>query len=301
MHVTKEQRFAPVPGLAADPIRWDRSRGMGQQMSIRIRRPAMLAATCVAALVLLAAGARAENAAADAGVLRVAVASSFAQTAARLCRAYFAGRDGRCVLTPGASGLLASQVAQGAPFDVLLSADGRRAERLEAEGLAVPGSRFTYAIGRLVLWAPGQAAGESLHSILAGGEVRTLAIANPGSAPYGEAALQTLRALGIEPAGRLRIVMGENVAQAFQFVASGAADAGFVALSLVIDHEAASGTSIAHETYSVDPALHAPIVQQALEVRHPVPNPLARDWLEFLRSEAAGRIIVAAGYALPPG
>ncbi len=259
-----------------------------------------LAATCVAVLVLLAVQSRAETAAGDAGVLRVAVASSFSQTAGRLCRAFFTGRSGRCVLTPGASGLLASQVAQGAPFDVFLSADRRRAERLEVEGLAVAGSRFTYAIGRLVLWAPGHGSGEDLRSILSGGTVRTLAIANPDSAPYGAAALETLRALGIEPSGRLRIVKGGNAAQAFQFVASGAADAGFIALSQVMDYEASSGTSITHEIFAVDPALHAPIEQQAIQVKESRPNPVAHDWLEFLRSDAAGRIIVAAGYALTP-
>jgi molybdate transport system substrate-binding protein len=266
-----------------------------------MRQPVSLAATCVAVLALLAVQSRAETADGNVGVLRVAVASSFSQTAERLCRAFFSGRSGRCVLTPGASGLLASQVAQGAPFDVLLSADRRRAERLEAEGLAVPGSRFTYAIGRLVLWAPGHGTGEDLRAILSGGRVRTLAIANPGSAPYGAAALETLRALGIEPAGRLRIVKGENVAQAFQFIESGAADAGFVALSQVIDYEATSGTSITHEIFPVDPALHAPIEQQAIRVRQSSPNPVAHAWLEFLRSDTAERIIVAAGYTMPTG
>jgi molybdate transport system substrate-binding protein len=151
-----------------------------------------------------------------------------------------------------------------------------------------------------VLWAPSHGSGEDLRSILSGGTVRTLAIANPGSAPYGAAALETLRALGIEPSGRLRIVKGGNAAQAFQFVASGAADAGFIALSQVMDYESTSGTSITHETFPVDPALHAPIEQQAIQVEASRPNPVAQDWLEFLRSDAAGRIIVAAGYALTP-
>ena len=271
----------------------------GRKLANRMQRRATFAAICVAVLVVLAAQSGAAPVAGDPGVLRIAVASSFSQTAERLCRAFFTGRSGRCVLTPGASGLLASQIAQGAPFDVLLSADRRRAERLEAEGLAASGSRFTYAIGRLVLWAPGHGAGEDLRAILSSGSVRTLAIANPGSAPYGSAALETLRALGIDPKGRLRIVKGENAAQAFQFVASGAADAGFVALSQVMDYEATSGTSITHEVFAVDPALHAPIEQQAILVRRASPSPIAREWLEFLRSDTAGRIIVAAGYALP--
>jgi molybdate transport system substrate-binding protein len=272
----------------------------GKAVAVRMQQSVSVAAKCVAVLALLAAQSRAETTAGDAGILRVAVASSFSQTAGRLCRAFFSGRPGRCVLTPGASGLLASQVAQGAPFDVLLSADRRRAERLEAEGLAVPGSRFTYAIGRLVLWAPDHRGGEDLKAVLSGGTVRTLAIANPGSAPYGAAAMETLRALGVDASRQLRIVKGENAAQAFQFVASGAADAGFIALSQVTDYEATSGTSITDETFPVDPSLHAPIEQQAIQVEVPSPKPVASEWLEFLRSDTARRIIVAAGYALPP-
>jgi molybdate transport system substrate-binding protein len=239
------------------------------------------------------------RAASEPGVVRVAVASSFYRTADRLCLAFFASRPGRCVLTPGASGLLASQVAQGAPFDVFFSADRARAQWLEAEGLAVPGTRFTYAIGRLVLWTP-SGGGSDLRKILTGGAVRTLAIANPGTAPHGVAAVETLRALGVDPAGRQRIVQGENAAQAFQFVASGAADAGFVALSQVLEYEASSGTSIARDVVAVDPALHAPIEQQAVLLAVAAANRDARDLLEFLRSDEAGRIIRAAGYTVPP-
>jgi molybdate transport system substrate-binding protein len=265
-------------------------------MAIRWHRSVLLAALCVIASVVVAARS-------DAGQprgLQVAVASSFSQTAGRLCRAFFASHPGRCVLIPGASGVLASQVAQGAPFDVFLSADRTRAERLEVEGLAAAGSRFTYAIGRLVLWFPSLGPGDDLKTILSGGRVRTLAIANPATAPYGAAALETLRALGIDPGVRIRIVRGENATQAFQFVASGAADAGFVALSQVIDFEASSGTSIAHQVIAVDPGMYAPIEQQAVLVGKASSNPTARQWLEFLSSDAAGRMILAAGYALPP-
>lgn len=256
-------------------------------------------AICAGAILPAAAQGRAASSAPEPGVVRVAVASNFLPTAERLCRGFFAARPGRCVLTAGASGLLASQVAQGAPFDVFLSADRRRAERLDADGLAAPGTRFTYAIGRLVLWAPARSAGEGPKSILSSAAVRTLAIANPASAPYGTAALETLRALGVATEGRLRIVQGENVAQAFQFVASGAADAGFVAQSQVVEYEASSGTSIAHEVVAVNPALHAPIEQQALLLKRAATNAEARALLEFLRTDAGGRIIEAAGYAVP--
>lgn len=268
-------------------------------MATRMGRPASWV-TIFAALALLgAAYGRSAWAAGESNGLRVAVAANFSQTAERLCREFFTRRPGRCVLTPGASGLLASQVAQGAPFDVFLSADRARAERLEVEGLAVPGTRFTYAIGRLVLWAPGHDGGANLKAALSGGSVRTLAIANPASAPYGAAALETLRSLGIDPAGRLRIVQGENVAQAFQFVASGAADAGFVAMSQVLEYASTSGTSIAHAVIEVDPGSHAPIEQQAVLLKTAGSNTDAREFLEFLRSDAAGRIIGAAGYSVP--
>jgi len=229
--------------------------------------------------------------------VRVAVAANFKQTAAELCRVYFAARPGRCVLTAGASGLLYAKVAQGAPFDVLLSADAARAKRLEAAGLAAPGTRFTYAIGRLVLWRPGHAAGKDLRAALADDGVHTIAIANPGAAPYGIAALETLRALGIPTAGRFRLVQGESVAQTFQFVATGAADAGFVALSQVLEFEAASRRRIASEVILVDPTLYRPIEQQAVLLGTARENAAARGLLEFLRSPAARRIIDAAGYA----
>ena len=269
-------------------------------MAIRLERSVWWAALCASLLLPGTSPVRNAWAAGESHELRVAVAANFSQTAERLCRAFFAGRPGRCVLTPGASGLLASQVAQGAPFDVFLSADRARAQRLEVEGLAVPGTRFSYAIGRLVLWAPAHTGRPDLKTILSGGSVRTLAIANPASAPYGTAALETLHALGIDPAGRLRIVQGENVAQTLQFVASGAADAGFVAMSQVLEYQSSSGTSIAQQVVEVDPSLHEPIEQQAVLLTKAASNDDARDLLEFLRSNAAGRIIRAAGYALPP-
>jgi molybdate transport system substrate-binding protein len=231
-------------------------------------------------------------------VVRVAVAANFAPTAGRLCDAYFAARPGRCVLTPGASGVLAAQAAQGAPFDVLLSADRRRAERLVDDGVAVRGSRFTYAIGRLVAWAPGWHGAPDLGALLASGAVRTIAIANPDSAPYGTAALETLRAFATAPGDRWRIVQGTNVAQAFQFVASGAVDVGFVAWSQVLEYRTAARRDVTQQVVPVSAALHAPIEQQAVLLAGA--NAGARDWLEFLRTPAGRRIIEHDGYALPP-
>ena len=244
-------------------------------------------------------GAIAAHAGVDSHEVRVAVAANFKQTADQLCRAYFEARPGRCILTAGASGLLYAKVSQGAPIDVFLSADRARAERLETDGRVVPGSRFTYAIGRLVFWRPGRAAGQDLRAALSDDRVRTLAIANPGSAPYGDAALETLRALGIPTGGRYRIVQGESVAQAFQFVASGAADAGFVALSQVREYRPASDGGIESEVIVVDPALYHPIEQQGVLLAPAGTNAAARGLLEFMRSRDGRRIIEAAGYRSP--
>jgi molybdate transport system substrate-binding protein len=238
--------------------------------------------------------------AAHGGEVQVAVASNFSAPMQRIADAFARDTGHRVLLSVGASGRFEAQIVNGAPFEVFLSADAETPARLEAAGAAVPGSRFTYAIGRLVLWAPVRRGDEDLKSILSGGSVHTLAIAKPAAAPYGAAALETLRALGIDTGGGLRIVQGENAAQAFQFVASGAAEAGFVALSQVLEYQSSSGTSIAHEIVEVDPSLHAPIEQQVVLLKQAASNADARDLLEFLRTDAAGRIIRAAGYVVPP-
>lgn len=251
----------------------------------------------VLALALASVAVRAGDAASE---VRMAVAANFKQAAEQLCSAYFATRPGRCAVTAGASGLLYAKVAQGAPFDVFLSADAARAEKLESEGLAVPGSRFTYAIGRLAFWRPGAAAAKDLRTALADPSLQTIAIANPGSAPYGIAALETLRSLGITGGDRYTIVQGESVAQAFQFVASGAADAGFVALSQVREYRNVAGARLDSEVIIVDSTLHRPIEQQAVLLKTAAGNVEARGLLEFVRSPAGRRIIEAAGYTIPP-
>lgn len=204
------------------------------------------------------------------------------------------------MITAGASGLLYAKIVQGAPFDLFLSADSSRASALESVGQAVPGSRFTYAVGRLVLWRPGRRAGADLGAALADPDLRTLAIANPATAPYGVAALETLRRLDIDAKTRFRVVQGESIAQAFQFVASGAADAGFVAASQVLEYGRSQGRSLDPEVIVVDESLHAPIEQQAVLLVRASSMVEARAFLDYLRSPAARRLIEAAGYASPP-
>ena len=231
--------------------------------------------------------------------LRVAVAANFKQTAEDLCRAYTAGRPVRCVVSSGASGLLYGKIAQGAPFDVFLSADRERPERLEREGLAVQGSRFTYALGRLVFWRPGRRVGADLGAVLADDGLRSLAIANPRSAPYGAAALEVLHASGIDAATRYRLVQGESVAQAFQFIASGAADAGFVSGAQLLQYQRNTGRTPQGELLPVDASLHSPIEQQAVLLRDGATDPVAQGFLRYLQSPPALALIEAAGYATP--
>lgn len=235
-----------------------------------------------------------------AGDLRVAVAANFKQTAIQLCEVFFSGQGGgQCIITSGASGLLFAQISQGAPFDVFLSADRARPVRLEQSGLAVPGTRFTYAQGRLVFWQPRGARGDDLRQMLISGTVATLALANPQSAPYGAAASSVLRALGPGASEGVRLVIGENVAQAFQFVGSGAADAGFVSRAQIAEYTIRSGGSLEGVVIDVDERLYAPIEQQAVLLVQARESAEARAFLDFLRSPPATDLIIEAGYKVP--
>ncbi|HEU5072847.1 MAG TPA: molybdate ABC transporter substrate-binding protein [Polyangiaceae bacterium] len=220
--------------------------------------------------------------------VRIAVASNFAGPAAQLARAFEKRHPGaRVELSSGASGKLFAQIVNGAPFDIFLSADGERPRKLEAEGHAVAGSRVHYALGRLVLVGPGMKAATDGPSVLRKGEFEHLAIANPETAPYGLAAQQVLTKLGLWETLGPRLVRGENITQAYQFVTSGGAELGFVALALVLEHEG--------PRWDVPPGLHEPIRQDAVLLTR-AKLPLANDFMAFLKSAAAKTMIRAAGY-----
>lgn len=223
---------------------------------------------------------------AAAGEVTVAVASNFAEPAAAIAARFEAASGHRVVLAPGSTGKHFNQIAHGAPFAVFLAADAARPERLETEGLAVAGSRFTYAVGRLVLWSPQPGLVDSVGAVLAGGGFAHLALANEDLAPYGRAARQALEALGLWDALAARLVRGENIAQAYAFVAAGAAEIGFVARS-----QALGGSA-----WLVPAHLHEPIVQQAVLLRD---EPAARAFWAFLRSDEARAIITSSGYDAP--
>ena len=223
----------------------------------------------------------------------VAVAANFAEVVERLEKDFEAASGHSLSLVVGSTGKFYAQIANGAPFDVFLSADQATAARLEKEGLALAGSRFTYATGRLTLWSPEPGRiGSDGAATLREGKFRRLAIANPELAPYGAAAKQALEKLGLWERFKDRIVMGETIGQAHAMVASGNADLGFVALSYVLSPRSETKGS----RWDVPTHLHAPLQQDAVLLKRAASNPAARGFLDFLRSAKAKALIESYGY-----
>lgn len=226
------------------------------------------------------------SACANADQARVAVAGNFARPMQSITAAFEQATGHTLQLSLGSSGKLYAQIHNGAPFDVMLSADTAKPEQLVRAGQAVANSQFTYAIGRLVLWQP---LGQDAKALLESGNFSRLAIANPRLAPYGTAARETLDALHLPSSGKL--ITGENIGQTYQFVASGNASLGFVALSQVID-----AGHLPQGAWLVPSSLHAPIRQDAVLLQHGVSNKAAKALLEFLRGDTAITIIRQYGY-----
>jgi molybdate transport system substrate-binding protein len=220
---------------------------------------------------------------------QVAVAANFTAPAKEIAAAFARATGHRAILSFGSSGAFYAQIAQGAPFEIFLSADAERPRQAEKDGFGVAGSRFTYAIGRLVLYSARPGLVDGKGAVLRRGDFAHLAIADPAAAPYGAAAIQTTTKLGLYPALAPKVVRGSSIAQAYEFVAGGAAELGFVALSQVI---ATPGGS----RWLVPATLHAPIDQQAILLRTGAGNPAALSFLKFLRSRAAVAIIRRYGY-----
>jgi len=238
------------------------------------------------ALLLVVQGA----AAAD---VQVAVAANFTAPMQKLAPLFEQQTGHKVVASYGSTGKFFGQINNGAPFEVLLAADDETPARLEQNGGAVTGTRFTYAIGRLVLWSRQAGVVDKNGEVLRGDSLERIAIADPKLAPYGAAAVQTLRALGVLERQQPRFVTGENITQAHQFVATGNAQLGFVALSQVqVDGRITEGSA-----WVVPAHLHEPIVQQAVLLTAGRDNPAARALLDFLRSEPARAMIRRSGYA----
>lgn len=229
---------------------------------------------------------------APAAEVQVAVAANFSAPMQRIAAAFAQDTGHRAVLAFGSTGRFHAQIRQGAPFQVLLAADEHTPARLEAEGLAQPGTRFTYATGRLVLWSRQPGRVDASGAVLRRGGFARLAIADPKLAPYGAAALEVLSRLGLLEALRPRLVQGENVTQAHQFVATGNAELGFVAASQVI----AEGRPAPGSAWHVPADLHAPIRQDAVLLVPGRDQAAAIALLAYLRGERARAIVRASGY-----
>ena len=197
------------------------------------------------------------------------------------------------IISYGSTGKLYAQIEHGAPFHVFLSADRARAVKAEEEGLAEVGSHFVYALGRLVLWSLKPDRFEHGEEFLNQSELAHLAIANPKTAPYGLAARQTMQHLDLQQKLTPKLVQGDSIAQTFQFVATGNADAGFVALAQIRGWEGEPGT-----LWEIPADYHAPIEQAAVLLNKGGENPAAIDFLEFLRSDAAREVIERYGYGV---
>lgn len=244
--------------------------------------PLMLALTLLAPLPL------------QAGEVRVAVSSNFS-SAMDVLEPKFEAATGHGVrASTGSTGKLYAQIRNGAPFDVLLAADSRRPRRLAEAGEVAADGRFTYAEGRIALWSPDPARVDG-PATLAAGEFRHLAIANPATAPYGLAARQALKDLGHWSALRDRIVRGENIGQAHQYVASGNAELGFVALSQIAGPNRPEQGS----RWVVPKDHHDPIRQQAALLAHAADKEAARAFTEFLQGAQAADVLRRFGYAVP--
>ncbi len=219
-----------------------------------------------------------------------AVAANFAVVAEQLATAFKASSGHDIAITTGSTGKLYAQIAAGAPFDAMLSADAATPERLEKEGLAVAGTRFTYATGRLALWSlEPTLVGPDPAATLADARLIHLAIANPDLAPYGAAAQAALRSLGLYDAVKGKLVMAENIGQTHAMVKSGAASAGFVAVSALAGEKAGSRWDVPQDLYE-------PIRQDAALLVHGANNEAARAFLAFLAGSEARAAIAAAGY-----
>jgi molybdate transport system substrate-binding protein len=229
---------------------------------------------------------------AHAGEVQVAVAANFAGPMEKLAAQFQKDTGHKAILASGATGKFYAQIRNGAPFEVLLSADDETPARLAAEGRAIAKSRFTYAVGRLVLWSAKTNYVDAAGAVLKTGNFKHLAIANPKTAPYGAAAVAVIDKLGLTAHLQPRLVQGENIAQAFQFASTGNAELGFVAQAQVWR----DGKFTAGSGWIVPATMHAPIRQDAALLTKGARNPAAQALLDYLRSDKARALIRAYGY-----
>jgi molybdate transport system substrate-binding protein len=242
----------------------------------------------VAAIGLLAG--LAISAQAMAAETKIAVAANFTDAAKEITAAFKTKTGHDAVLSFGSSGQFYTQITQDAPFEVFLSADAERPKKLVDEGFGTADSRFSYAVGKLVLWSKNADLVKG-EETLKGGTFTKLAIANPTAAPYGAAAIETLKALKLDETLKPKIVQGNNIGQTFQFVDTGNAELGFIALSQLAGKSEGS-------RWMVPQALYTPIRQDAVLLKKGASNEAAKAFLAFLKGPEARTIIEKYGYAI---
>lgn len=229
---------------------------------------------------------------AQAAEVRVAVAANFTAPMNSIAAAFEQDTGHKALLSFGSTGKFYAQIRNGAPFQVLLAADQDTPARLEQEGQTLAGSRFTYATGRLVLWSGQSGVVDAQGEVLRKGSFEKIAIADPRLAPYGAAAFEVLDRLGLRQTLQAKIIQGENISMAFQWVSSGNATLGFVALSQIMS----DGKIAAGSAWIIPTSLHAPIRQDAVALGSARDQPAATALLAYLKGERAKAIIRAFGY-----
>ncbi len=223
----------------------------------------------------------------------VAVAANFSAPMQKIAAAFAEDTGHRAVLSFGSTGKFYAQIKNGAPFQVLLAADQTTPARLEQEGQTIAGSRFTYATGRLVLWSKQAGLVDDKGEVLRKGSFDKIAIADPRLAPYGAAAVELLDKLGLRQSLQAKTIQGENIAMAYQWVSTGNAALGFVALSQVmVDGKISEGSA-----WVVPATLHAPIRQDAVALGNSAGNPAAVALMAYLKGEKARGVMQSFGYA----
>jgi molybdate transport system substrate-binding protein len=234
------------------------------------------------------------SSAAQSDEVQVAVAANFTAPMQQIATLFEKDTGHKALLAFGSTGKFYAQIANGAPFEVLLAADDETPARLEKEGLGVAGSHFTYAIGKLVLWSASPDLVDAGGAVLKTGNFKHLALANPKTAPYGAAAMEAMGKLGVLPALQPLFVQGENITQTQQFVVTGNAELGFVALSQVFkDGKLGSGSM-----WMVPANLYQPILQDAVLLAKGRDKPAPVALMAFLKGEKARAIIKSYGYEL---
>lgn len=247
------------------------------------------APACVASLLaVFAVGA------VQADEVQVAVAANFTAPIQAIAADFEKDTGHKLVAAYGATGQFYTQIKNGAPFEVFLSADDTTPEKLEKEGDTVKGSRFTYAVGTLALWSAKEGYVDDKGEVLKKNEYQHLSIANPKAAPYGLAATQVLEKLQLTEATKAKIVEGQNITQAYQFVSTGNAELGFVALSQIYkDGKVSSGSA-----WIVPASMHDPIKQDAVILNKGKDNAAAKALVEYLKGPKAAAVIKSYGYQL---